>query len=58
MKILQLNCYSYFISRTLLEDYVNQHKIDIVLLSETWITNCNTKFKNWTNLQWKPKIHT
>ena len=57
MKILQLNCYSYFTSRTLLEDYVDQHKIDIVLLSETWITDCNTKFKNWTNLQWKPKIH-
>ena len=58
MKILQLNCYSYATSRRLLEDYVDANNTDVILLSETWISDDKTKFKNWPNPQWKPKINT
>ena len=56
MKILQLNCYSYLILRKLLEDYADLHKIDLVVLSETWVSDEKTTFKNQSNSQWKSKI--
>ena len=46
MKILQLNCYSYTASLKLSEDYVDLHKIDLVILSETWVSDEKTTFKN------------
>ena len=58
MKTLQLNTSSFSTSRHLLEDYVEKHNTDIILLSETWVSDANTKFKNWPNRQWKPKINT
>ena len=56
MKILQLYCYSYTASLKLSEDYVDLHKIDLVILSETWVSDEKTTFKNWSNSQWKSKI--
>ena len=46
MKILQLNCYSYSTSCKLLEGYVDLHKIDLVILLETWVSDEKPAFKN------------
>ena len=47
MKLLQLNVRCYATSKQLLEQYVDKHNIDIVLLSETWNKNNYVKFKDW-----------
>ena len=50
MRALQLNIRSLNTSMTYLNDYVNNKKIDIVALSETFIKveQDKFKFKNWT----------
>ena len=41
------------ISKRLLENYVDKHKVDIVVLSETWNRENCIKFKNWINVAFK-----
>ena len=46
LTILQVNIRCLATSKRLLENYVDKHKVDIVVLSETWNRENCIKFKN------------
>ena len=48
LQIVQINIKSISPKKDILEHYLEKHKIDIALISETWLTsNTKLKFRNY-----------